>query len=126
MIPYQRDISGPSENVVTILQGDGRGGFHPMKGSPLCSAIVAEPTASLPAHLSGHGRHVIAVACAESKTLMLYERGADGRFTSSSIPIRGGWGSVAIAPLTRDQRGAIITANADAGSSRSTFLNAEH
>jgi hypothetical protein len=47
---------------------------------------------------------------------MLYERGAGGRFTSSSMPIRGGWGSVAIARLTADPRAAIITANADAGS----------
>jgi hypothetical protein len=47
---------------------------------------------------------------------MLYERGAGGRFTSSSMPIPGGWGSVAIARLTADPRAAIITANADAGS----------
>ena len=116
LIPYQRDISSPAENVVTMLQGDGRGGFHPMTGSPLSLGDCRGPNSVAAGDLSGHGRHVIAVACAESKTLILYERGADGRFTSSSIPIRGGWGSVAIAPLTRDHRGAIITANADAAS----------
>jgi hypothetical protein len=47
---------------------------------------------------------------------MVWRRDLDGHFVSSSIPIHGGWGSVAIARLTRDQRGAILTANADAGS----------
>lgn len=116
VIPYQRDIPGPGENVVTILQGDGRGAFHPMAGSPLPLGDCRGANSVAAGDLSGHGHHAIAVACAESKTLMLYERGDDGHFTSSSVPIAGGWGSVAIATLTRDQRGAIITANADAGS----------
>ena len=116
VIPYQRDIAASSENVVTVLEGDGHGGFHPMAGSPLSLSDCRGPNSVAAGDLSGHGHHVIAVACAESKTLMLYERGADGRFTSSSMPIPGGWGSVAIARLTADPRAAIITANADAGS----------
>jgi hypothetical protein len=114
-IPYQRDIAGPAENAVTLLQGDGHGGFHSMAGSPLSLGDCRGPNSVAAGDLSGHG-HAIAVACAESKTLMLYVRGTDGRFTSSSTPIHGGWGSVAIAPLTRDGRSAILTANADHGS----------
>jgi hypothetical protein len=73
--------------------------------------------------LTGHGAHSIAVACAESKTLMLYERDAAGKFTAFSIPIAGGWGSVAIARLTGDPRADIITANADAGTITLYFPN---
>ena len=114
VIPYQRDIAGPAENAVTILQGDGHGSFQPMAGSPLSLADCRGPNSVAAGDLSGHGNHAIAVACAESKTLMLYEHGADGRFHLSSISIPGGWGSVAIARLTHDQRATIITANADA------------
>jgi hypothetical protein len=116
MIPYQRDIAGPSENAVTVLQGDGRGGFHPMSGTPLSLGDCRGPNSVAAGDLSGRESHAIAVACAESRTLMFFRRDANGHFTSSSMPIHGGWGSVAIAPLTGDHRGAIITANADAGS----------
>jgi hypothetical protein len=115
VIPYQRDIAGPAENAVTVLRGDGRGGFHPMPGSPLSLDGCSGPNSVAAGGLSGNGRHAIAVSCAESKTLRLYQRGADGAFTSFSIPIPGGWGSVAIARLTDDPRAEIMTANADDG-----------
>ena len=34
IIPYQRDISRPSENALTVLLGDGHGTFHTMPDSP--------------------------------------------------------------------------------------------
>jgi hypothetical protein len=115
IIPYQRDIRGPAENAVTVLTGDGRGGFHPMPGSPLPLGDCRGPNSVAAGDLSGRGAHSIVVACAESHTLRLYQPGANGRYAASSIPIPGGWGSVAIARLTTDPRSAIITANADAG-----------
>ncbi len=115
VIPYQRDISGPSENVVTILAGDGRGGFHPMPGSPLSLGDCRGPNSVAAGELSGNGLPAIAVSCAESRTLVLYERDTDGRFTPSVMPIAGGWGSVAIGRLTADPRSDIITANPDNG-----------
>jgi hypothetical protein len=48
--------------------------------------------------------------------MLIYHRGAAGKFTSTTVPIAGGWGSVAIARLTADPRHAILTANSDAGS----------
>ncbi|HEX4309772.1 MAG TPA: VCBS repeat-containing protein [Acidobacteriaceae bacterium] len=116
VVPYQRDIAGPSENAVTILTGDGRGDFHAMPGSPLPLGECRGPNSIAAGDLSGHGTHAIAVNCAESKTLMLYERANDGKFAASSIPVHGGWGSVAIARLTHDPRSNLITANADDGS----------
>jgi hypothetical protein len=58
---------------------------------------------------------VIAVSCAQSRTLVLFERTARGAYQSKSIPIKGGWGAIALSPVTRDGRSAVITADADAG-----------
>lgn len=115
VIPYQRDIAGPAENVVTVLSGDGRGGFRPMPGTPLPLKDCRGPNSVAAGPLSARGLHAIAVSCAESRTLLLYQPDASGHYTAASLPIPGGWGSVAMARLTSDPRSAIITANADAG-----------
>ena len=116
VIPYQRDIAGPAENVVSVLAGDGKGGFKPMPGSPLPLGACRGPNSITAGDLEGNGRQTIVVACAESRTLMLYDRGSDGRYTASSMPFQGGWGSAAAARLTGDRRSELITANADDGS----------
>jgi hypothetical protein len=123
IIPYQRDVTRPADDVITVLLGDGHGAFHPMPGTPLPLGDCRGPNSVTAGDLSGHGPHAIAVACAESKTLLLYERDATGKFTVSSVPIPGGWGSVAIARLTNDPRADIITANADAGTITLYFPN---
>ncbi|MGA8161755.1 MAG: VCBS repeat-containing protein [Acidobacteriaceae bacterium] len=113
VIPYQRDISGPPQNIVTVLYGDGHGAFHSMPGPPLSLGDCRGPNSVAAGDLTGSDRPTIVVACAESHTLMLYDRAANGSFTASSMPIAGGWGSVAIARLTSDPRAALLTANAD-------------
>ena len=115
VIPYQRDIRGPGENAVTVLLGDGRGDFHPMPGSPLPLGDCRGPNSIAAGGLTARGAHSIAVACAESRTLRLYQPAANGQYAASSMPIAGGWGSVAIARLTAGPQSALITANADAG-----------
>jgi hypothetical protein len=116
VIPYQRDITDPAENAVSILLGDGHGGFHPMSGSPLTLAGCRGPNSVAAGDITGNRTRSIVVACAESQTMLIYHRGVTGRFTSTTLPIAGGWGSVAIARLTADPRNAILKANADAGS----------
>lgn len=123
IIPYQRDISGPSENAVTVLLGDGRGGFHPLSGSPLPLEDCLGPNSVAAGSLGTDGLHAIAVACAESRTLRIYRLLGGGKFTSTSLPIAGGWGSVAMARLTSDPRCAVIVANANAGSITIFFPN---
>lgn len=113
VIPYQRDIAGPSQNIVTVLLGDGHGAFHPRPGPPLDLRACRGPNSVAAGDLTGSGRLTFAVACAESKTLMLYDRSVNGSFTASSMTIAGGWGSVAIARLTDDPRAALLTANND-------------
>lgn len=114
VIPYQRDIAGDAQNVVTVLLGNGRGGFVAMPGPPP-SLQGCEGPNSVTAGELGKGRQVIGVACAQSRTLVLFERSGAGAWQSQIVPIKGGWGSVALAPLTRDSRTAVVTADADAG-----------
>ncbi|MGA8528942.1 MAG: VCBS repeat-containing protein, partial [Acidobacteriaceae bacterium] len=110
VIPYQRDIAGPSQNIVTVLRGDGHGAFHSMPVPPLSLGACRGPNSVAAGDLSGAGRPTIAVACAESRTLMLYDRAANGIFTASSMPIAGGWGAIAMGRLTNDPRAALLTA----------------
>ena len=123
VIPYQHDISRPADNAVSILLGDGRGGFHLMPGLPLSLGDCRGPNSIAACDLTGDGTRAIVVACAESRTIRTYQRGADWKFTATTRSIAGGWGSVAIARLTDDRRSAIITANADAGSITIYFLD---
>jgi len=116
IIPYQRDIAGASEDAVTALVGDGKGAFQPMPGSPLPLAGCRGANSVTAGDLRGDGKHAIVVACAESRTVMLFERAADGRFASTSIPTKGGWGAVAMARLTHDRSSELIATNPDDGS----------
>lgn len=116
VIPYQRDITHPAENAVSILLGEGHGRLHPMSGSPLPLADCRGPNSVAAGDITGDGTQSIVVACAESRTMLIYHRGAAGKFTPTTVPIAGGWGSVVIARLTADPRHAILTADADAGS----------
>jgi hypothetical protein len=110
IIPYQRDIANASENVVTVLLGDGRGSFRPMLGSPLPLGGCRGPN-SVTAGKIWSDRHAIVVACAESRNLMLFELGENGRFSASPIPSKGGWGSVVLARLTNDRREELISSD---------------
>ena len=123
LIPYQRDIASAAENAVSVLLGDGRGAFRPMPGSPLSLEGCRGANSVSAGDLMGNGEHVIAVACAESRTMMLFERQADRRFAMSSIPVKGGWGAITIAKLTRGRAGELITANADDGTITLYFSN---
>ncbi len=115
VIPYQRDIANEPQSAVTVLLGNGRGAFRSMAGSPLPLGACRGPN-SITAGELRRGQRVIAVSCAQSRNLMLYELGTNGRFNTTPIPARGGWGSVALAALTKDGRSALITANHEDGS----------
>jgi hypothetical protein len=115
IIPYQRDVADESQSAVTVLLGDGRGGVKPMAGSPLPLGKCRGPNSVSAGELRS-GSQVIAVACAESRSLMLFEAGAGGHYDATAIPFKGGWGSVTLAKLTKDGRGQLITANNEDGS----------
>ncbi len=112
VIPYQRDIASESQNVVTILLGDGHGAFHPMPGSPLPLGNCRGPNGVTAGQLRPR-QETLAISCAQSRNLMLYTRATGGQYQTTSVPFKGGWGNVAFANLTKDSRGQLITANDD-------------
>jgi len=111
IIPYQRDITDASQNVLTVLSGNKSGSFMPMRGSSLFLEDCRGANGVTAGDLEGNGKPVIAVVCAESRNMLLFERGNDGRYAMSQISIKGGWGGVAVARLTKDRRSELITAN---------------
>jgi len=116
VIPYQRDLTNPAQNAVTVLRGDGKGSFAPMNGSPLPLGLCRGPNSVTVAHsLTTTVHSSIVVSCAESRNLMIFQSIATGQFASASVPSKGGWGSVAQAALTGDGRSDLITADFDAG-----------
>jgi hypothetical protein len=122
VIPYQRDLPDETQDVLTILTGDGRGGFARQPGPSLPLKGCRGPNAITAGSL-GSGRQVIAVGCAQSNTLLLFERHGSAAYVSTSIPIAGGWGGIALGPLTRDGRSALVTADANRGTI--TILSSE-
>jgi hypothetical protein len=114
VIPYQRDLAREAQNAVTVLQGDGRGSFRPMPGSPIPLGDCRGPN-SVSAGELRRGERTIAVSCAQSGNVMLYTLTAGGHYHATSIAAKRGWGSVTLAQLTRDGRSALITANNEDG-----------
>jgi hypothetical protein len=123
VIPYERDLADPSQNAVTILRGDGEGGFKPMTGSPLPLHGCHGPNSVTAGDLQGDGRHDIVVACAESRNLLIFARDSRGHFVASSQPARGGWGSVTMAHLSHSHSSALVTANEGDGTITVLFPN---
>jgi hypothetical protein len=115
IIPYERDIRDASQNAVTVLLGDGHGGFTPMQGSPLPLRGCHGPDNVTAGDLGGDGRHDIVVSCAQSRNLVIFEHGSDDHFTPFVEPSKGGWGAVAFGHLSNGHRGELITANNDDG-----------
>jgi hypothetical protein len=123
VIPYQRDLGSAAQNVLTVLLGDGKGGFHAMSGPALSLEGCRGADGVTAGSLDANGERTIAVACAESSNLLLFDRGSDGSFRKSSYTAKSGWGSVAFAHLTNGPRGQLITADNDAGSITIYFPN---
>ncbi|HEY1769220.1 MAG TPA: VCBS repeat-containing protein [Chthoniobacterales bacterium] len=114
IIPYERDLPDPRRNVVTILLGDGSGGFTPSPAS-LSLGGCHGPEAIATGDVNGDGYRDIVVSCAESKNLAIFLGEPGGTFLRTFVPAAGGWGGVACADLNGDGKDDIITANYDAG-----------
>lgn len=113
IIPYQRDLTDTSRNAVTVLLGDAKARFKPAPPLPLNQCRGVNSVAA--GDLRGNGKHAIVVACAESRNMILFEPNSSGHYEGTAIPVKGGWGGIALAKLTHANHSEIITADNDQG-----------
>jgi hypothetical protein len=110
VIPYDRDVADEAQIAVTVLLGDGKGGFQPMQNSPLPLTGCRGAASVSAGNLRGVGDHDIAVLCASSRNVVVLQNNGR-RFEAILRPFPGGWGSVAIADLNGDGKADLIIAD---------------
>lgn len=111
IIPYAPDVPDPKDVGVTVLLGDGKGGFSKMPGSPFSLAGCEGPDALATGDINGDGLRDMVVTCAQNNRLMLYLATRDGGFTLSTSSVQTGWAAVAVADLERRGKADIIVSN---------------
>jgi hypothetical protein len=111
IIPYAPDVRDPKNVGVTVLLGDGEGGFQKMSGSPLSLAGCEGPDRVATGDINGDGWRDIVVTCAQNNKLMLYLGSKDLHFNISTRDVQTGWAGVAVADLQGRGKGDIIVSN---------------
>jgi hypothetical protein len=111
VLPYDRDITDPKQLAVTVLLGNGKGGFTKMSGSPLSLTGCRGPDRVATGDLSGHGFRDIVVSCAQNNKLMVYQCSKEGAFQVSMRDVQTGWSGLAIVDLNGDGKDDIIVSN---------------
>jgi hypothetical protein len=111
VLPYDRDITDPRQLGVTVLLGDGKGGFTKMPGSPFSLAGCRGPDRVATGDLNGDGIRDIVVSCAQNNKLMVYLGAKDGTFQVSSLDVQTGWSGIAVADLNGDGKDDIVVSN---------------
>jgi FG-GAP-like repeat len=121
LTPYAREVPDASKVAATVLLGDGRGGFHPMPGSPFTLPGCANPRRVAIGSVYGNGLHDFVVTCSNSSTILLFSSQKSGGLHLSTLDVHAGVSGtpgdrgVMLADLLGRGRDQIILSNGSAG-----------
>jgi hypothetical protein len=116
VIPYAPDVPDPKQVGLTVLLGDGKGGFRMMRGSPFSLAGCGGPDRIAAGDVNGDGLRDIVVSCAESNSLVFFMGTRDGGFQISSKSLKEiGWSGLAIGDLNGDGKDDVVVSNSKSG-----------
>ena len=115
VIPYERDLQDRSKLGVTVLLGDGKGGFTTMPGSPLSLEGCRGPARVAAGNVRGDGLHDIVVSCAQNDRLFFFLARKDGSFETAVRTIPTGWGGLTVSDLEARGKDDVIVSNHNSG-----------
>jgi hypothetical protein len=114
VIPYDRDLTDSRQLAVTILLGDGRGGFA-ARSDPHSGSLSLEgcrgPNRVAAGDVNGDGYPDVGVSCAQNNRLIVFWGSKDGAFARSTEDVQTGWSGLALADLRGDGKSEIIVSN---------------
>jgi hypothetical protein len=111
ILPYEPDVREPKNVGVTVLLGNGRGGFTKMPGSPFSLAGCRGPDSVAIGDVNGDGLADIVANCGQNHRVMLYLGTRAGGFQISPLEVQTGWSGIAVADLLGDGKHEIIVSN---------------
>lgn len=115
VIPYERDLQDRSKLGVTVLLGNGAGGFTTMPGSPLSLQGCRGPARVAAGNLRGAAFHDIVVSCAQNDKLFFFLARSDSSFETVTRGVPTGWGGLAFADLEGHGKDDLVVSNHDIG-----------